>query len=426
VTNCTEVREPASIKAYHCWPHSVKYHVAFSQFKLTRESAYPSKSAVLLGVPTSIEHDGPRTELRELFPAALDTETGSRSVPDSPLALELDRRRIFFIACDYDSEDPDDDHRVEAVYHPIGGQAQRVWIEWKHFEPLPFTMDPDPQVLSRITAIANLLHGRQPQGLRVPHCLGLFRDMDPDTGEDYCRFGLVFEFPENILPQEHIVSLLDVLNIDHIQPPPLGTRFNLARTIAEAVGRFHAVNWLHKGLRSANILLWKDSTKIKTSDLDWSRPYISGFDCSRPALNDDMTETPPENPTRDIYRHPRVQGTGTTYKRSYDIYSLGIILLEIGYWQPIDKILKIGDVVNARPSKILRVRQRLMLELDIREYVRFSCGDKFADITWKCIEGTEAFGIPSFYDETVEIGVALQMAYNDQVVRPLTDLAKAL
>jgi len=60
-----------------------------------------------------------------------------------------------------------------------------------------------------------------------------------------------------------------------------------------------------------------------------------------------MTEKPPENAASDLYRHPRVQGTGNRetasaggFKKSYDLYSLGVVLLEIAYWKPLTKYLE--------------------------------------------------------------------------------------
>ena len=44
-------------------------------------------------------------------------------------------------------------------------------------------------------------------------------------------------------------------------------------------------------------------------------------------------------PSRDIYRHPERQGQPTTpFKKIHGIYSLGVVLLEIGPWEPAIKL----------------------------------------------------------------------------------------
>jgi hypothetical protein len=114
--------------------------------------------------------------------------------------------------------------------------------------------------------------------------------------------------------------------------------------------------------------------------LDLSRPYLSGFDYSRPAQNQDMAEKPPENPAHDLYRHPLAHGNARDsansggFKKQYDIYSLGVVLVEIWYWKPISVILGIQDINHVRQSKTSKVRQRLLND-GFLQYLRGHLGD---------------------------------------------------
>jgi hypothetical protein len=67
---------------------------------------------------------------------------------------------------------------------------------------------------------------------------------------------------------------------------------------------------------------------------------MSGFEYSRPRSTKPTSRS--LNPRWDIYRWPTIQNgvpkEGTSRKR-YDIYSFGLLLLEIAHWQPLHKLL---------------------------------------------------------------------------------------
>ncbi|KAF2473058.1 uncharacterized protein BDR25DRAFT_282262 [Lindgomyces ingoldianus] len=347
-------------------------------------------------------------------------------------SVELSRADIRI-----EGEEPEDggeSQRVEAIYQPPHSRKTSVWIEWKTYEPPTFqSTGPDPKIHERVEALAALLkENNRTDQFRAPHCLGYFRDIDVSTGEDHCRFGLVFEKPPSAHPSTEPISLHSLLTTLPVEIPSLTDRITLMRLLSETIERLHAVNWLHKGLRSSNILFFSDSGP---SDITYASPYISGFDYSRPAMNDDMTEKPPENAASDIYRHPRVQGAGNRdssnsitgsrgFKKSYDLYSLGVIFMEIAYWKPIDQILGIKDLNNARPSVTIKVRRNLLDEQQgFLKYVRSYLGNTVERVVRACLEGPRAFGIEDGMDEKRgEVGAELQRMFYERVVRELGDM----
>ncbi|KAJ4349867.1 uncharacterized protein N0V89_008486 [Didymosphaeria variabile] len=341
------------------------------------------------------------------------------------LNVELSRAHISILS----PTDPDsapESHREEAFYQPPHARKTSVWIEWKTYEPPPFQpTGPDPKILERVKALAALLkENNRTDQFRAPHCLGYFQDINEETGEDHCRFGLVFEKPASAHPSTRPMSLHTLLTSKDIDMPSLTDRIALMRLLSETLERLHAVNWLHKGLRSSNILFFSD---CGPAEVNYADPFVSGFDYSRPAMNDDMTEKPPENASADIYRHPRVQGSGlresssplSSYKKSYDLYALGVILLEIAYWKPIDAIVEIENLERAKPSLVFGVRKRL---LDVKEpflrYVRSHLGFSVEAVVRSCLLGPQAFGLRDGVDEkNEEIGAELQKAFYEKVVR---------
>ncbi|KAF9632041.1 hypothetical protein BFW01_g2903 [Lasiodiplodia theobromae] len=354
--------------------------------------------------------------------------------------VELSREDIVFL----DFDDDDENRRMEARF-----RGKRVWIEFKTYEPRVFDGQPDPKVTNRIKALVALLkENNRSRQFRAPRCLGYFRDIDPDTEEDRYRFGIVFEKPSFVSQSTKPISLLDLLRATErgiMEMPSLTDRVQLAKVITEALERLHAVNWLHKGLRSENIIFFSD--EIEPEDLesygmgeqdepippavDFSKPYLSGFDYSRPAQNEDLTEKPPENAEYDLYRHPSVQGSrgsidnAANFQKTFDIYALGIILLEIAYWQPIDHILNV-DLPRARPSTTLRVRQRLLDERKLLAHVKSNAGVVLEQAVRACLVGEEAlidsWKYGGFDEKNPNQAAQLQRGFYERVVEKLADV----
>ena len=72
-------------------------------------------------------------------------------------------------------------------------------------------------------------------------------------------------------------------------------------------------------------------------------PFFLGFLYSRSNDPKGFTEGPEENAHHQEYQHPNYSRKGIkspTYCAEYDYYSLGLVLLEIGLWMPLDMILK--------------------------------------------------------------------------------------
>ncbi len=303
-------------------------------------------------------------------------------------------------------KDTSESQRVEAYYQPSSQDEQQVLIEWKLYNP-QICGEPHPKVHSRVEALTCCLKWNNcTDQFRALHRLGYFRDIDP-AGEDRCRFGLVFEKPPGIHVSTRPISLIELLRSPSPKAdvPSLTDRITLACRIAECIERLHAVNWLHNGLRSSNILFFSDKGAH-----DLGSPYISGFDCSWPAQNEDVIEKPLENAASDLYRHPHVQGIGNrepepagVFKKGYDLYSLGVVLLEIAYWKPIDQVLKIPNLHKVQPGTTINVRSRLLDESQgYLPHVRSHLGNTMYGVVKNCFEGPKAFGIKDGADERWE------------------------
>jgi hypothetical protein len=127
--------------------------------------------------------------------------------------------------------------------------------------------------------------------------------------------------------------------------PTLAQRFGIAATLAESLLAFHAANWLHKAVCSANVLFFADA---HTEAIDFRQPFVAGFEFARPDTVRDLTlEGPASAGGFDAYCHPELvaslagDGRGRRrYQRRFDVYGLGVVLLEIGCWMTAATILR--------------------------------------------------------------------------------------
>lgn len=332
--------------------------------------------------------------------------------------------------------------RCEALLKLPDGTQRKCWVEWKDYEAgWPGEVDPTKEViLERTRKLAALLHhSPKPDAFRTPHCLGFFdkapppsiksqdrtdngKSNEPEDGEEEddilnYRLGLVFERPGDVHASLPPISLHELLQT--VRKPRVTERVTLAHAVAHCLLYLHAVNWLHKGLRSHNIIFFR----TETGQVAYDKPYLSGFDFSRPA-KDAMTQIP-DDIEYDLYRHPHAQssthaGERERFKRSFDIYSLGVMFVEIAFWKPVDRVLDIDLKAAQRSRRVARGVRPQLLDSNIIEEIGARMGEKFENATRRCIAGGEELGLVEGGDETSDaVAANLSMAFYENVVQQL-------
>jgi len=123
-----------------------------------------------------------------------------------------------------------------------------------------------------------------------------------------------------------------------------------------------------------------------------------------------------------MYRHPLTQGIGfgprESFRKSFDIYSLGVVLVELAYWRPIDRIL--GIEKGKAKAKFVR---EMLLKDEMISSVGAEMGEVFEDAMRICVKGGEELGIGEGEDEMGD-GVAgrLGMKFYEDIVKRLGDV----
>ena len=229
-----------------------------------------------------------------------------------------------------------------------------VLVEWKRTAAEGFSMDRQRQLMRLLQRNA------VPLNFRTLHCIGSFR-VNPKQHNE--AIGVLFETPHTATGNIDLVTLHDIVSAPKKKKPPLGDRFHLAYTLANAVHELHASSWLHKNIRSANVLFFQEHistipTAIRGTSLPNRDAFWVGFDYARPAGTQEISENPELAALEmDLYHHPTYQfGREERYRPFFDVYSLGIVLLEIGAWRPIHTFQKKGQTVE-------EFRQRLLQQL---------------------------------------------------------------
>ncbi|KAL8848093.1 MAG: hypothetical protein Q9221_006850 [Calogaya cf. arnoldii] len=245
--------------------------------------------------------------------------------------------------------------------------GEYVLVEWKD---LP--VHSRHKIMARVQDLAILLGAPKHPSFRSLKCKGIARDTNTP------RMAFVFELPgslSNLQPPRPLRTLLRGC-------PSLTMRLQLALKITQSVRYFHMAGWLHKSLQSSNILILKPGDEHR-----WFEPVLTGFAFSSLNSASEISEQSSSNPQLDIYRHPEAMGEPSeSLTDMKDVYALGTILLEIGEWRSlsrlVEKIVNVekGDIALSQLAKI----RPFLLDDGAKgglATLRFRMGDIYASVT---------------------------------------------
>ena len=322
---------------------------------------------------------------------------------------------------------------VRSWTHTMAGTYK--WVEWKSYKPVSaLNRDPSQDSNDRVRRLVMLLRARKkPDQFCVPPCMGYF------VVRNQKKFGVVFEAPDaGDMESWPPSSLLDCFDSKGV---PLPVRIAMAQQLSKWLLYLHAVNWLHKGIRSANVLFLS-----RKGSKDFGHPYVSGFEYSRVSEGDHTTTGPPGT-IEDWawYIHPDYLGSkrGLGFRKTYDMYSLGVVLVELAYWKPMRSVylesLKIAEsekqaeagaerddhksertttATRVPISEIEKLRSSMLNgEIDILDRIKEIAGTRYHKATRACLEGMPAFELSDRLNQTdPTVGAHIQRAFVKEVV----------
>ncbi|KAH3946501.1 hypothetical protein HBH98_080930 [Parastagonospora nodorum] len=266
-----------------------------------------------------------------------------------------------------------------------------VLVEYATYDPAYRStgVPPPTDRLERLLSILTKLAGNQ-NFHGTLRCLGYFEDTQQP------RFGLVFELPTSVysgptdlhksVEELRPVTLLSVLQTgsksshnSNSATPPLEDRFRLAFTLALTFSKIHGDNFVHKDINSSNIVVFRKSKRQSANTRALQYTLRSPVICSFDLFSEYDIEPSNTMPKLNIYRHPDdPKFTGVKdapYGPHFDMYSLGLILLEIGLWQPLGDLWK--------PKYTLNDFKRRIEDVYIRKLAS-KCGTAYMQVVRDC------------------------------------------
>jgi hypothetical protein len=138
------------------------------------------------------------------------------------------------------------------IYPPNNRGDILVWIEWKPLGDMEPGSAQDVEATIRTAALANLLAAVKPASMHAPKCVGYFDDRQVSG---VARYGWIFQMPPGCDRGTRVRSLHDILG-DERYKPSLSQRVLMASRLCETLLDLHAVDWLHKGIFSDNVLFF--------------------------------------------------------------------------------------------------------------------------------------------------------------------------
>jgi serine/threonine protein kinase len=247
-------------------------------------------------------------------------------------------------------------------------------------ETFTFPLDQDGNLADifeeRFSKIVRLLSSQKDPDFRVLHCLKYSSQISEASGK--------VRLISQILDPETtptIRTLADVFRgIKSDQRPSLGLRFSMCHQLADSLFLLHSVDWVHRALRSDNVLIIFPNDDLDKTALKRAELRVCGFETSRPAT--DSSLGPYDNQlSRNVYRHPKRWGTPRElFTQVHDVYSLGVILLEIGLWERAEDMISSLKPEQRVPGPVSQYLLR-----HANERLEHRCGEVFANAVRKCL-----------------------------------------
>ena len=208
----------------------------------------------------------------------------------------------------------------------------QVMVEWKAVDK---TLE--DKLIVRIQKLTFLMCNNSDPSFHTLPCLGY---LVRKTEESFNEYAYVFKTaPGYRLGQQapRIRTLASLLRVPHL--PSLTDRTRIAHVLAEALKQLHTCGWLHKSIHADNIIF------VDHGDRHWehgqsSGPYVAGFEYTRADTLLEITEDAPSDAEQSLYRHPESLGQlRASYRKEFDLFALGCVLLEIALWTSLKAIL---------------------------------------------------------------------------------------
>ncbi|KAL8918637.1 MAG: hypothetical protein Q9172_005330 [Xanthocarpia lactea] len=264
-------------------------------------------------------------------------------------------------------------------------RKESVLVEYKTYPPTPEgissvdNQDLDERIDKRVNQLAGLLSTAGSNALGTLPFRGFVKEADQ------LRYAFVFDIPEATTEAKP-----DSLH-HMIESPFLGRhwslsdRFRLASDLAKTMGTFHMFEWVLKGFQSSSVVFCSGE---QTTEPHKGKPYLAGFEYIRPVSGSTVGQPLNMGEKITLYCHPDVQDEpNIEFGKIHDLYSLGVVLLEIGLWLTARQILQ--QARPPRPVKPVEIRDEYIRKANAKLPLRM--GKSYTEAVVACLESRHRY-----------------------------------
>lgn len=277
-----------------------------------------------------------------------------------------------------------------------------VLVEWYPYPAPHAGFDAQQTAAERMARLSLLLNAdSRPSTLHALSALGYCRN------DNAGAFGLIYQLPASYTTPELPITLHELLSrktLGEVRSTPvlptLESRYELAAILASSLYTFMLGRWHHKRFNSHSIfflpsmsqMLMDQTLMSQTPAPDISAPYVGGYALSRIDDPKEISLVGPLSKELELYVHPDVARdtevsshdaqTRERFRRAFDVYSFGILLAEIGFWNTLTNVAGRGGD-RSRISSAKQLRSRLVAECESK----LGCwmGERYRDVTLQCL-----------------------------------------
>lgn len=252
------------------------------------------------------------------------------------------------------------------------GARGDILIEYKYSEHL--SADRGHAInADRMHQLVLILQAPNSDDYGTLQCLGW--SPEPKSARD----ALHFQIPSGC--QNEPITLREVITkFRRVERPTLGQKLTIAKSIGQALRKWHLAGWVHQGITSFNIVFFRGEVD---GGVDFSKPYLCGFEYTR-VVGKQSSERHPSHMScqYELYRHPKRQGDALiTHQKEHDLYSYGLLLLEIGRWVTVAQDF-FSESEGLRPRDL---RERILKKAS--GLLKSTMGEAYEDAVMTCIKG---------------------------------------
>jgi hypothetical protein len=245
-----------------------------------------------------------------------------------------------------------------------GGQsfpAVPVLLEYAPYNPIYSITGITPSLTRFERLFAALSQSYISTGRNLVGLLGLIGYFEEP---EHSRFCLLYALPTHFGPIDiesprmpSIYILSDILHSQNYEPS-LEVKYRLAHNVASAVFDLHSKGVVHGNVVASNILFieHQPQNRLDLSQVNMRQSYLTSCDLFSDKITDNSDSSP--DPLS-IYRHP-LDPRITKYTRltseskALDLYSLAMLLLEIGLWTSLHEIFPMATSVPENPAAVFK------------------------------------------------------------------------